>query len=388
MLHYENNILHFEGTPVPDIVARAGVPVYVYSLPEIGRRVRAYRQAFPGALIAYACKANAHPQILAHLASLGCGADVVSLGELTRALDAGIPPERIVLNGNAKTDEEIARALEVGINTLNLDAVEEIPRVEAIAKRLGQVAPVALRINPGLDIHTHPHLKVGAVGSHFGIPPEDVLRAAGMIAASPYLELRGIHLHVGSQLTQLAELRPVAQLAAQWVRTLRAHGHEVHQVNLGGGLGVSYEGGQEFTPADLAAAWNSDLRALEVDLIVEPGRWVVAHAGILVVQVIQVKRAWGRTFVAVNAGMNALLRPALYAARHRILPVVRGSENVQVDVVGPNCESADVLGRDYSLPEPSPGDLLAILDVGAYGRSMANTYNLRPIPPEIFISTA
>ncbi len=386
MWHYKEDILHIESTPVPKIAAEAGTPIYVYSLQEIERRVHAYQQAFPSALLAYACKANAHPRILAHLASLGCGADVVSLGELTRALDAGIPPEHIVVNGNAKTDEEIARALKAGVLALNLDAVEEIPRVEAIAQELGVIARVALRINPGLDLHTHPHLRVGAVGSHFGIPSDDVLHAANMIATSPYLQLQGIHLHIGSQLTQLEELQPTARLAAYWVRTLREHGYEVQHINLGGGLGISYEGGPELTPTDLAAAWHPHLEELNVHLIVEPGRWIVAHAGILVVRVVQVKRAWGRTFVAVNAGMNALLRPALYGARHRIVPVVRRPGEIRTDVVGPNCESADVLGRDYLLPPLEPGDLLAILDVGAYGRSMANTYNLRPIPREIIIS--
>ncbi len=383
--HYVDGVLHVEDIPVPEVADRVGTPVYIYSLDEITRRVRLYQQAFPEALIAYAYKANANPGLVAHLAALGCGADVVSAGELRVALAAGVPPERIVLNGNAKGDEEIALALRVGVRSLNLDAVEEIPRVAAVARELGVVAPVALRINPGMDVRTHPHLRVGAAGSHFGIPVADVLTAAAKVASSPYLRLRGLHIHAGSQLTDLEELAAVAQVAVHWARTLAEAGYSLEEVNLGGGLGISYTGGEDPGPEEVVRRWRPYLEGGQFRLIIEPGRWLVAPAGVLVVRVVQVKQAWGRTFVAVDGGMNALLRPALYGARHRIVPVRQGEDPVPVDVVGPICESADVLGRDYPLPPLKNGDLLAILDVGAYGRSMASTYNGRPLPGEVLV---
>jgi len=384
-LAYKHHILHVGDVAVPDIVQSTGTPVYIYDLAEVTRRVSAYRTAFPDAVIAYACKANANPGLLSHLATLGCGADVVSGYELQRALAAGIPPDKIVMNGNAKSAWEINLAVRVGVRAINLDAREEIPRVGEIAAAQDKRVPVALRINPGLDPDTHPHLRVGAPGSHFGIPPEDVIPAAQEVIRHPHLRLVGFHIHAGSQFLHLEDLEAVAAVAAEWVRRLRAQGFPVQEINLGGGLGIDYEGHSNLTPKHVASLWRPYLTGLDVSLIVEPGRWLVAPAGILVVRVVQVKRAWGRIFVAVDGGMNALLRPALYAARHRILPVVEGEPTLVVDVVGPNCESADVLGRDYSLPPVRSGDLLAILDVGAYGRSMANTYNARPLPPEVIV---
>ena len=382
MLTYRAGILHVEGVPVPEIVAPIGTPAYIYSLDEITRRVRAYRNALPHALIAYAYKANAQSPVIRHLAQLGCGADVVSGEELRAALAAGVPPERIVFNGNAKLDEEIHLAVRVRVRSLNVDAREEIPRIARITAQVRSQARITLRVNPGLDVHTHPHLRVGAPGSHFGIPPEDVLPAAREVVASPWLDLHGIHLHVGSQLLQLEELETVAREAARWVRTLRDAGFPVTEVDLGGGLGIPYDGAPGLDPMQVAERWRPYLDPLDVQVVVEPGRWLVGPAGILVLRVVQVKRAWGRTFVVVDGGMNVLLRPALYGARHRIWPVVQGDPEIRVDVVGPNCESADVLGRDYTLPPLSPGDLVAVLDVGAYGRSMANRYNLRPLPRE------
>ncbi len=380
-----HRILHVGSIPVPDIVRHTGTPVYIYDLDEVTRRVHAYQHAFPDALLAYACKANANPALLSHLARLGCGADVVSGYELQRALAAGIPPNKIVVNGNAKSRWEIELAVQVQVRAINLDAPEEVERVARVAEAMGHPASVALRINPGLDPATHPHLKVGAPGSHFGIPPEDVIPTARAVMEHPSLNLRGIHIHAGSLFLRLEDVEAVAAVAVNWVRRLRSAGIPVHEMNLGGGLGIDYEGRSTLTPEHVATRWAPHLEGLDVTLVVEPGRWLVAPAGILVVQVVQVKRAWGRTFVAVDGGMNALLRPALYGARHRIVPVQADEETHRVDVVGPNCESADVLGRDYLLPPLQEGDLLAILDVGAYGRSMANTYNARPLPPEVVV---
>lgn len=385
MLYYRNGVLHVEGVSLLEVAERVGTPVYVYSLDEVTRRVQTYREAFPAALLAYACKANRNSALLAHLARLGCGADVVSAGELGRALAAGIPPARIVMNGNAKTEAEIALALRVGIRVLNLDAREEVPRVAAVARDLGVIAPVALRINPGLNVHTHSHLRVGAVGSHFGIPPDDVLLAAAAVVENPHLHLWGLHLHVGSQLCSLSELEAVARLAAEWTHRLQEAGYAFEGLNLGGGLGIGYEGEPTPTPQDVAQRWRPYLDPLGMSLVIEPGRWLVGPAGLLLVRVVQVKRAWGRTFVAVDGGMNVLLRPALYGARHRIWPLVEAPATEVVDVVGPICENTDIIGRSYRLPPLENGSVLAILDVGAYGRSMASTYNGRPLPPEVVV---
>lgn len=385
MLAYLHQTLHVEGVPLPEIVAHTGTPVYVYSLDAVAHRFQVYQAAFPDVLLAYACKANANPTLLARLARLGAGADVVSAGELHAALAAGIPPQRIVVNGNGKRDDEIALALRVGVRLLNLDAREEIPRVAAVAQRLGAVAPVALRVNPGLDANVHKHLQVGAAGSHFGIPREEVVQAAAEVMASPHLRLEGVHVHAGSQICNLDALEEIARAAAAIVKTLQEAGYPVRVLNLGGGLGIAYTDALIPSPAQVADRWRPFLAPLDVALILEPGRWLVGPAGILVVQVVQVKRAWGKTFVVVDGGMNALVRPALYGAVHRIVPVQQGAITLQADVVGPICESADVLGRDRLLPDVRPGDLLAILDVGAYGRSMASTYNGRPLPPEVVV---
>ncbi len=385
MLHYREQVLHMESVPLDEIVRHIGTPVYVYSLNELSRRVRAYREAFPDALIAYACKANANRVLLAHLTHLGCGADVVSAGELRAALSAGIPPRRVVFNGNAKTDEELRLAIQVGVRVINIDAREEIVRVAAAARDLGRQVTVALRVNPGLAVTTHPHLQVGAMGSHFGIPPEDVLPSVAEVMRESHLRFWGLHFHVGSQLTSRQDLTMIAQLAAEWVHRVREAGYPVEGVNLGGGLGIGYDGADTPSPQDVAAWWEATLAPLNLSLILEPGRWLVAPVGVLLVRVVQVKRIWGRTVVAVDGGMNVLLRPALYGARHRIWPLREGEPVRPVDVVGPICESADVLGRDCPLPPLKNGDILAILDAGAYGRSMASTYNGRPLPPEVVV---
>ncbi len=383
MLHYRGDELYMEGVPLAEIAERVGTPVYVYSFGTLTQRVQAYKDAFPRALIAYAYKANATPALLAHLTQLGCGADVVSLGELQAALAVGVPPHNIVLNGNAKSDEELLLAAEVGVRSVNVDAREEIPRVIAAARRAGRPVSVKLRINPGIDAHTHGHLRVGAAGSHFGIPPEDVLAAARDVVRASVLRLHGIHIHLGSQLLDPQDMEAVARVAAHWVHVLRGEGFPVHEVDLGGGLGISYDGKPALSPQDVARIWTSHLASLDVRYVLEPGRWLVGPVGVLLVRVVQVKRAWSRTFVAVDGGMNVLLRPALYGARHRIWPLRRGTPVEQVDVVGPNCESSDVLGRDYILPRPQHGEVLAVLDVGAYGYSMANRYNLRELPMQV-----
>ncbi len=383
MLQYRDDVLHMDGVSLLEIAEEVGTPTYVYSFDTLTRRVRTYRQAFPHALIAYAYKANATPAILAHLAHLDCGADVVSLGELQAALAAGVPPDKIVVNGNAKSDALLLLAARAGVRALNLDAREEIPRAAWAAQTVGRPLTVNVRINPGIDAQTHTHLRVGAPGSHFGIPPEDVLPAIRDIMRTPHLRFRGLHVHLGSQLLHPEDVEAIARVVAHWVRTVRQAGYPVEEVDMGGGLGIAYTGEPALTPDRVARLWAPHMRDLDVRWVLEPGRWLIAPVGVLLLRVVQVKRAWGRTFVAVDGGMNVLLRPALYGARHRIWPVVRRKPVEPVDVVGPNCESADVLGRDYLLPAPRSGDVLAVLDVGAYGYSMANRYNLRDLPAQV-----
>ncbi len=386
MLSYHDRRLWVEGRPLRALAEGMPTPFYLYSLPELERRIARLQAAFPDAWLTFAYKANRHPVLLHRLAARGLGADVVSLGELRAARAAGVPADRIIVNGNAKTRAELEAAVQMGVGLIQLDAAEEVPRLAAVVARVGRAANVGLRINPGLDLATHPHLKVGARGSHFGIPPDQVLATARAVAETPGLRLRGIHLHVGSQLTDMAALEVIAHEAARWYRTLRDAGYAIEVVNLGGGWGIDYEGsGRAIEPRAVAQRVAQAFAGEPVRIALELGRWLVGPVGLLVVRVVQVKRAWGRTFVAVDGGMNALLRPALYGARHRIMPERQDEPLAPADVVGPNCESADVLARDVPLPPLREGDLLVVLDAGAYGETMANTYNARPLPPAVVL---
>ena len=386
-LTYCGHTLCIAGRPIPSLAEKQATPFYAYSLPNVQERARAFRRAFPGALVAFALKANRYPPLLRALAAEGLGADVVSLGEWHLARAAGFPPERVVVNGNAKSDALLQEAIAAGVQSINLDAAEEVPRVAAAARAVGKTAAVAIRINPGLDVHTHPHLQVAAKGSHFGVPPGQVLAVAQAITEAPELRLVGIHLHPGSQLLAATDWEAVVAAAREWVGRLRGAGFPVQQVNFGGGLGITYTDAADPQPAALAEQIHRGLERLKpLRLAFEPGRWLVARAGVLVVRVVQVKQAWGQRFVAVDGGMNALLRPALYGAHHRIWPVQRREPTHLATVVGPNCESTDVLARDVPLPaDLTAGDLLAVLDTGAYGASMANTYNARPLPAEMLV---
>ncbi len=387
MLTYHDRQLHLNGHALAPLAYGVATPFYVYSLDAVLQRARAFQQAFPRAWLAFALKANRHPPLLRALAAAGLGADVVSLGEWRAALAAGFPPARIVVNGNAKSDALLRAAIAAGAASINLDAAEELPRVVDAARAVGRRAAVAVRVNPGLDVHTHPHLQVAARGSHFGVPLTRLVEVAQTIARTPELRWQGIHLHPGSQLLQPEDWHAWGRAARAAITHLRAAGLPVPQVNWGGGLGITYTEEPDPTPADLAAVLLPYVADLGVERhIFEPGRYLVARAGVLVVRVVQVKRAWGRRFVAVDGGMNALLRPALYGARHRVWPVVQGEPNGPATVVGPNCESADVLARDVPLPEDlGPGNLLAVLDAGAYGATMANGYNARPLPAELLV---
>ncbi|MFN8474121.1 MAG: diaminopimelate decarboxylase [Anaerolineae bacterium] len=390
---YRDGVLHSEGVSLADVAAALGTPVYVYSLDEVARRYRAYASAFPDALVCYAYKANANLALCAWLHRLGAGADVVSGGELRVAQAAGVPGSMTIFNGNGKSDREIAAALEAEVLTINVDAVEELDRIAAVAARLGRRAPITLRINPAVDPHTHRHISTGVASSQFGIPVADAEAAYDLVAGDPWLEAVGLHSHIGSQITHLEPFREAAGRVVGLARRLLARGVGLRFLNLGGGLGVDYwrnedasdNGGAEarLTPADLAAVLSPQLAGLDLKLLLEPGRSIVAPAGALLSEVLHIKHSADVLRVILDTGMNALLRPALYEAHHEIWPVRASVVEMTADIVGPNCETSDVVGHARQLPNLASGDLVAILDTGAYGYAQSSNYNSRPRPAEV-----
>ena len=382
--HYQQGQLYCDQVPVAAMAAQVGTPLYVYSLQEMADRYQAYADAFPHALIAYAYKANANLALCRFLAQRGAGADVVSGGEWFVARQAGVPPERVVFNGNGKTRGEIRAAIGAGIRAINVDSAAELAQVIDEATHLGRRASIALRVNPDIDAHTHPHHAVGLRKSQFGIPIEDALPLYQQASNSPALQVTGIHCHIGSQITTVGALRDAAGRIAELVIELQRAGIALQHVNLGGGVGIRYRNETPFTPQDLAAAILPIIQPLGVDLILEPGRSIVAPAGALVAAVVSVKAGQPRRIV-LDAGMNALLRPALYDAWHAIQPVQQAEPAGLFDVVGPICESTDVLGKARLLPALAAGDLVAIMNAGAYGYVLASNYNGRPRPAEVAV---
>ncbi len=384
-------VLHCEDVPLPRIAAAVGTPSYVYSLQAIISRYQALRTALAAApdppLICYSVKANACRAILAALATEGAGADIVSGGELLRTLAAGIPASRIVFAGVGKTGDEHAAALEAGVLALTVESADELRALERTARARGRVAPVALRLNPDLFAHTHPHLTTGTAGSKFGLQMDEVDGALAVIAGSPALRLAGFHVHIGSQLTRLDLHAELAARVVPFVREAMARGHAVEFLDVGGGLGVQYDD----EPVPSIAAFGASLVAAFAPagcrLVLEPGRALVAEAGVLLARLLYRKPDGVPRHYVLDGGMTELIRPALYDAYHRIAPVVpRPGAPVVVDVVGPVCESADVLGAARTLPPAEPGDLFAVLTAGAYGFVQASTYNSRPRPPEVLVS--
>lgn len=388
-----DGVLYCEDVALPILADMVGTPAYVYSLQAIISRYRALAEALSTtatpALICYSVKANACRAILAALAAEGAGADIVSGGELLRALAAGVPPSRIVFAGVGKTAEEHAAALEAGVLALTVESTEELLALEGVARARGSVAPVALRLNPDLFAHTHRHLTTGTAGSKFGLQLEEVDGALGTIAGSPALRLIGFHVHIGSQLTRLDLHAALAARVVPIVRDALARGHAVEFLDVGGGLGVRY--GDETNPVPTIAEFGASLVAAFAPagcrLVVEPGRALVAEAGVLLARLLYRKPAAAPRHYVLDGGMSELIRPALYDAYHRIVPVVpRAGQPVTVDVVGPVCESADVIGANRTLPPAEPGDVFAIMTAGAYGYTQASTYNSRPRPPEVLVS--
>ncbi len=380
--------LECDGVPLEAIAAAHGTPLYVYSAAALRSGYDAYVRAFAPIphRICYALKANSCGALLRLLAARSAGADIVSGGELLAALRAGFPPERIVFSGVGKTDAEIRLGLENGIGEWNAESEAEIERVSQVASAAGRTARVTLRVNPDIDPRSHPYISTGLHRNKFGVEIGRAVEILERARRLPGVAVTGVQCHIGSQVVDLGALEEAAHAVAALSRELLGRGFPLESVDVGGGLGVDYEREAGPTPADLAARVLPAVAPLGLRLLLEPGRSIVARAGLLLTRVLQVKDNARRRFVIVDAGMNDLLRPALYEAFHRIEPVhERGAAPRAVDVVGPVCETGDFLARDRSLPEVAAGELLAVRDAGAYGFSMSSNYNLRPRAAEVLV---
>lgn len=389
---YIDGILHAENVPLPEIARQVGTPFYCYSTATLERHYKVFSGAFSDipSLVCYAMKANSNQAVLVTLARMGSGADVVSGGELKRALNAGISPDKIMFSGVGKTDAELDAALEAGILCFNIESVPELHALSARAATLGKTANVSFRINPDVDARTHAKISTGKKEDKFGIPWDSAEKVYGMAASLPGIRVTGIDMHIGSQITELEPFDHAFSRLEALVRRLRDQGHEIHHVDLGGGLGIPYRSDNEPPPGPDAYAEivSRHVRALDCQVIFEPGRLIVGNAGILVSQVIFRKEAEGKAFVIADAAMNDLIRPTLYEAWHDIKPVkaVRtDAEWANSDVVGPVCETGDYMARDRNLPVMERGDLFAIFSAGAYGAVQAGTYNTRPLVPEVLV---
>jgi diaminopimelate decarboxylase len=388
-LHLRDRELCLEGVPLARIAAEQGTPTYAYSSAEIVARLDSLVRAVGHrpTMFCYAVKANGALAVLRLLARQGAGADIVSGGELARALHAGISPEKIVFSGVGKTNAEIDAAIGVGVRSINLESVEELEQVTARARALDRTAWVSLRVNPDIDPKTHPYLATGLREAKFGIAMADAPAVARRAHAEPALRLRGLGCHIGSQITDVGPfVDSVARLRALW-EALAAEGIEVPCIDLGGGLGIPYcPDDPDLDVAAWGRAIDEAVAGLPVELLFEPGRYLVGNAGVLLTRVLGRKHGREKTFVIVDAAMNDLVRPALYDAYHAIVPVrAEGGEAEVVDVVGPVCESGDFLALGRPMAPTQPGDVLAVLGAGAYGMSMASTYNTRPLAAEVLV---
>ena len=389
---YKDGVLYAENVPVPEIAAAVGTPFYLYSTATLERHVRVFQEAFADvdSLVCYAMKANSNQAVLKTIGRLGAGIDVVSEGELRRALAAGIPANRIMFSGVGKKPREMDLALEAGIYCFNVESEPELEVLNARAVALGKRAPVSFRINPDVDARTHAKISTGKKENKFGISykrARDVYRHA---AALPGIEVTGIDMHIGSQITELQPFDDAFRLLAELVAALRADGHTIEHVDIGGGLGIPYKLDNDPPPhpEEYSRVVKNQLRGLNCKIVTEPGRLIVGNAGILVTEVIYVKDGGEKTFVIVDAAMNDLIRPTLYEAWHEIAPVVKpasGTPHIRADVVGPVCETGDYLALDRDMPQPRPGDLLSVGSAGAYGAVQAGMYNSRPLVPEVLV---
>ena len=389
---YRNGVLHAEDVDLIALADAVGTPFYCYSTATLERHYRVFAEAFADvdALICYAMKANSNQAVIATLARLGAGADVVSGGELFRARSAGIPPKKIMFSGVGKTEDELALAVEHGILCVNVESESELELLAAIAANKNRRADVSIRVNPDIDAKTHAKIATGKAENKFGIPIGQARAVYARAAKLDGIRIVGVDMHIGSQITALEPFYDAFALLAHFVETLRGDGHRIEHIDLGGGLGIPYREDDEPPPDPdaYASVVKKATRGLGCRLIFEPGRLIVGNAGILVTRLLYLKRGEAKIFVVVDAGMNDLVRPTLYEAYHDIWPVRQapvGVPRIFADVVGPVCESGDFLALERSLVPPKPGDLLAVMSAGAYGAVQASTYNSRPLIPEVLV---
>ncbi|HUF52106.1 MAG TPA: diaminopimelate decarboxylase [Longimicrobiales bacterium] len=391
---YRNRHLHCDDVSAERLVAEYGTPLYVYSETAIIERFHAFTRAFAAVdpLIAYSVKANGNLAVLQLLADAGAGADIVSGGELYRAQLAGIPAESIVFSGVGKTLTELAAALRAGIYAFNVESKGELYALSDLAQTMGERAPIALRVNPDVETATpHHYTATGHKQTKFGIPYDEAEALYASAAALPGIRVRGIDVHIGSQIVDPEPYRLAVARVLELVDRLRARGIDLEFIDMGGGFGVNYGADDRHSePAVFAEAIVQPLRASGLRVLFEPGRYIVGPAGVLLTRVLYIKRMGGKTFVITDAGMNDLLRPSHYASYHRVEPALLAPDRptIEVDVVGPICESGDFLALDRPIPRVEAGELLAIGTVGAYGFSMASTYNARPRPAEVMVAGA
>jgi diaminopimelate decarboxylase len=389
---YRDGVLSAEAVSLDKLAAAVGTPFYCYSTATLERHYDVFAGAFAdmNALICYAMKANSNQAVIATLAKLGAGADVVSGGELMRARLAGVPRDKIMFSGIGKTAEELALAVDEGILCVNVESELELELLSSIASGKSLSATISVRVNPDIDAKTHHKIATGKAENKFGIPISRARDVYARAAKLPGLKVAGVDMHIGSQITDLDPFGNAFTLLAEFVRTLRADGHTISHVDLGGGLGIPYRDDNEPPPhpEEYAKVVKQATRDLDCRLIFEPGRLIVGNAGILVTKVLFVKHGEAKNFIVVDAAMNDLIRPTLYDAHHEIWPVAepaRSSRRIRADVVGPVCESGDFLALGRELPEPKPGDLLAVMSAGSYGAVQAGTYNTRPLVPEVLV---
>ncbi len=385
---YKKNELFAEDVPVRKLVEKYGTPLYVYSHKTLLRHFKAYDDAFDGYphIICFAVKANSNLAILRLLARQGGGADIVSGGELFKALRAGVPSKKIVYAGVGKTGDEIIFALRSGILMLNVESENELIEIDRIAGTMKKKAPVALRINPDIDPQTHPYISTGLKKHKFGIPIEDAVEYYQTANRLKNIAVVGIHKHIGSQITKVSPFVDALKRILILLDELKSHGLDIRYLDIGGGLGIPYKNEEPPVPKDLAKKILPLLKGRNMTLVMEPGRSIVGNAGILVTKTLYLKEGLGKEFIIVDAGMNDLMRPSLYGAYHGIIPVKKQKRaDTFADVVGPICESGDFLAKERELPKVKQGEYLAVMSAGAYGFSMSSNYNSRPKAAEVMV---
>ncbi|UWQ96064.1 diaminopimelate decarboxylase [Rhodobacteraceae bacterium M385] len=390
---YQNGELHAEGVAIKDIAAKVGTPFYVYSTATLTRHFQLFQEALHGLdhLICFAVKSNSNQAVLSHMANLGAGMDVVSGGEYMRAKAAGVPGDKIVFSGIGKTEEEMRLALEGGIRQFNVESEPEMARLSRVAMSLGVTAPITVRVNPDVDAKTHEKISTGRKEDKFGIPIARAREVYALAASLPGLEVIGIDVHIGSQLTDLEPFEIAYTKVAELTEQLRSDGHTIRRLDLGGGLGIPYERSNSAPPLPIeyGEVIKRTVGHLGCEIEIEPGRLISGNAGLLVASTIYVKNGEDRDFLILDAAMNDLIRPAMYGSYHDIVPVVEpapGAEQSPYDIVGPVCESGDTFAKQRNLPPVQEADLIAFRSAGAYGAVMSSEYNTRPLIPEVLVN--